>query len=205
MYVYLVPQPYFIRMFKNLLLNSVKMAYASKKNQVPTYTFMWQKFSRIIAFGFGSGLTAILPGTRGTLIACIAFNVLNLYHLDIRLFALLFISMLVLGAWACNQTQHSIQKIDSGYIVIDEWLGIWLCLWAISYIETVNLRNLSFSKQIAIFFVFRLFDMWKPYPIKNIESYFKQHVKSNSFLSGFGIMFDDILAAVYTILIFKLF
>ncbi len=189
---------------KKLMVDSLKIAYNNKKSQVPTYAFMWQKFSRIIAFGFGSGLTAILPGTRGTLVACILFNILNVNRLSPPLFALLFVMMIILGSWACNQTQDSIKKIDSGYIVFDEWLAIWLCLWSITYMDNTGL-SLGLGKQIIIFFVFRLFDMCKPYPIKSIETYFKENIKPNSWLSGFGVMLDDILAAAYTILIFKLF
>jgi len=184
---------------KNLILNSIKIKYNNKKQTVPSYSFMLQKFSRIIALGFGSGLFTLFPGTMGTLFGWTAFNLLNINKLSILNFSMLSIILLILGSWACNQTQQSLGKQDSGYIVFDEWLGIWLCFWVLSFYSL-----LSLSQQIGIFLVFRLFDMLKPFPIKHVESYFKNRIKSDSFLSGFGIMIDDILAAFYTILIFKL-
>lgn len=187
-------------LIKNIFLLSIKSQYQKRKQAVPAYSFMFAKFSRIIAFGFGSGLFSFIPGTIGTLFAWIIFNLLNLQNLSPISFSVGFILLLILGSWACNQTQNSIGKQDSGYIVFDEWLGIWLCLWVLSLDN-----NISISKQIIIFLVFRLCDMLKPFPIKQIETYFKQNIKNNSLASGFGIMIDDILAAVYTILIIKIF
>ncbi len=187
-------------LLKNVVINSIKARYYNKKQSVPSYSFMMQKFSRIIAFGFGSGLFTLIPGTMGTLFAWISFNLLHINKLSSLGFSVIFIVLVLLGSWACNQTQYSLGKQDSGYIVFDEWLGIWLCLWIFSLDG-----DLSVSKQIVIFLLFRLCDMLKPFPIKYIETYFKTKVKANSFASGFGIMADDILAAVYTILIIKLF
>jgi phosphatidylglycerophosphatase A len=187
-------------LIKNLFFNSVKSQYQIRKQTVPTYAFMLKKFSRIVAFGFGSGLSAIMPGTVGTFFALIAFNLLHLQSLSLVSFSLVFCLLLWLGSWACNQTQHSLGKQDSGYIVFDEWLSIWLCLWVLS-----NGLPLSLGQQLIIFFVFRCFDILKPFPIKYVESYFKQKVKPNSLTSGFGVMIDDVLAAIYTILIIKIF
>jgi phosphatidylglycerophosphatase A len=178
----------------------LKQKHQSQKAQKPSFKFMWSKISHIIAFGFGSGLASFLPGTVGTLGGWLAFHILNLSGLvkyNISLFWLLCICVLMLGSWASAQTQQRMLKLDSGHIVIDEWLGIWICL---AYLYAIDISP-SLWQQFIIFINFRIFDMLKPFPIRAIEQKFKQQ----GFVGGFGIMIDDVVAAIFAILLFNLF
>jgi len=182
--------------FKSLFLIYIISLYQTKKQFVPTINFMWKKISHIIAFGFGSGLTTFLPGTIGTIAGWAVFKFSNMYAMNPISFAIFFGLILIISSWACSQTQKSMNQLDSGHIVIDEWLGIWLCLWFLQ-----QGLDKGFLYQLGVFLVFRFFDMVKPFPIRKIEL----KMKTQGIYGGFGIMLDDILASVYTIFLISIF
>lgn len=93
----------------------------------------------------------------------------------------------LLGIYLCGKTAEDMQVHDHGSIVWDEIVAIWLVLSA--------LPDYSWAWYLAAFVLFRLFDILKPMPIR----YFDRKLKT-----GFGIMFDDLLAAVYAILVLLL-
>jgi phosphatidylglycerophosphatase A len=160
----------------------------------PNFQFMKPRASRWIAFGFGAGLTPIMPGTVGTLWAWIGFLFIDsgLRALFDTPFAFNFawgtilVTTFALGCWACGKTGKDLGISDHGGMVWDEFVAFWLVLWML------DAGQASFSTQLGAFFVFRFFDMVKPPPIRYFERRFK---------SGFGVMFDDILAAVFTLLV----
>lgn len=160
----------------------------------PTFSFMRVRFSRWVALGFGAGLAPVMPGTVGTLCAWILFLFLDhaAQVLATELIGknLIWISILCgglwLGSWACDRTGRDLGVADHGAMVWDEFIAFWLVLWVL------DAASLSFSAQLWAFVVFRFFDMVKPPPIR----YFDRHFKS-----GFGVMFDDLLAAFYTLLL----
>lgn len=147
--------------------------------------FMRQRLSRLIALGFGSGLSQYAPGTVGTLWAWLAFVVLDRW-LGPATWAVAIGVGVAAGAWACGKTARDLGVADHGSIVWDEIVAFWLVLLFVPA---------GFASQLAAFAVFRFFDIVKPPPIR----YFDAKLKS-----GFGVMFDDLLAALYTLLLFAL-
>ncbi|SMF23313.1 phosphatidylglycerophosphatase A [Alteromonadaceae bacterium Bs31] len=130
----------------------------------------------LLAFGFGSGLSPIVPGTLGTLIAVPFWFVLALLPLPWYLLALVVAGLL--GIHLCGYASNKLGVHDHKGIVWDEFVGFWLTMVAIPY---------SWQTLVAGFVLFRLFDMLKPWPISWVD----KHVHG-----GFGIMIDDILAGI---------
>jgi phosphatidylglycerophosphatase A len=89
--------------------------------------------------------------------------------------------LFILGVWACENVSRSLGIDDFGGIVWDEIVAFLAILYFTPY---------SVGWFVAAFFIFRIFDVWKPFPIR----YFDSHIKN-----GFGVMFDDALAAVYSV------
>ena len=152
---------------------------------IPTAAWVARSPARVVAFGFGSGLLKPAPGTWGTLAAWIGYSLL-LQPLSeparVAIVALAF----ALGVWACGKTGRDLGVADHGGMVWDEVAAFWLVL---------VLVPVTWAAQTAAFFLFRLFDIFKPPPIR----YFDRRLKN-----GFGVMFDDLLAAGYVLLVFAL-
>ena len=153
-----------------------------------------------ISFGFGSGLSKFAPGTVGTLWSWAIFLVLeNFFNLDYFLLLLPFIFFI--SIWACNITIKKLKKDDPSEIVIDEIVAFWLILSllpASSDPYAVDVLNglPEWVVQLSAFVIFRFLDIVKPNPIGFLEKKIK---------GGFGVMFDDIIAAVMTLLIISIF
>jgi len=138
--------------------------------------------ARILATWFGSGLIPKAPGTWGTAAAVpFAFVITTLFGP----FALLIASALafVIGVWAAGAYAKDIGKADPSEVVIDEVAAIWLVLTFVP---------VSFVGWLIAFVVFRFFDVVKPWPVSLADAKLK---------GGFGIMADDIIAALYTLLV----
>jgi phosphatidylglycerophosphatase A len=136
----------------------------------------------MLALGFGSGLSPVAPGTAGTLLGWALGAVLLAGVLPLALLAAVPI-LFAVGVWACGVTGRHLGVADHGGMVWDEIVAFLLVL-------AVLPRDLSW--QIAGFVVFRIFDILKPPPIRWLE---------RRYHGGFGVMADDILAAVYTLLV----
>jgi phosphatidylglycerophosphatase A len=153
----------------------------------PTWAWTRQKASRLIAFGFGSGLARPAPGTWGTLTAWVLWNLLMPDGLPAWTVFLALVVAFWLGVWACERAGADLGAPDHGGMVWDEMVAFWLVLWLIPT---------SLMAQAFGFLLFRLFDIMKPQPIR----YFDSHLKG-----GLGVMLDDILAAGYALLAFAIF
>jgi phosphatidylglycerophosphatase A len=129
-----------------------------------------------IAFGFGSGLMKIAPGTWGTLAALPLYLLLLNTHWAVYLF-FTFLAFL-LGVWVCDKVTQDLRVHDYKGIVWDEVVG---------YLLTMFMAPKGLLWMILGFILFRIFDIWKPQPIRYID----KHVKG-----GLGIMLDDVLAAI---------
>ncbi|MDX1302450.1 phosphatidylglycerophosphatase A [Photobacterium sp.] len=129
----------------------------------------------LLATGFGSGLSPIVPGTVGT-VASIPFYLL-MVQLPFAAYLLITIIAAIIGITICQKTSDDMGVHDHGSIVWDEFVGFWITM-AIAPV-------LSWQWVLAGFILFRFFDMVKPWPI----SWLDKHVHG-----GFGIMVDDILA-----------
>ena len=146
----------------------------------PTPAFAFSHPAHIIALGFGAGLARAAPGTCGTLVAWPLGWVLAAAHPGIvfPLIALLFL----LGVWACGVTARHLGVHDHGSMVWDE---------IVAFLLVTALLPRELAWQLGGFVVFRAFDIGKPPPIRWIERRYQ---------GGFGVMFDDLLAAGYTLL-----
>ena len=156
----------------------------STKAMTPNLKFLLSHPSHFFALGFGSGLSPKAPGTAGTLIAFPLFFLLNLApeNTKLMILALLF----VIGIPLCTQAGKALGVSDHGSIVWDEIVAMMLVL---------KFTPASPLWWIIAFVLFRLFDIWKPFPIRQCDAKLK---------GGFGVMFDDLLAAVYAIICLKL-
>lgn len=148
----------------------------------PTFSWVYQTPSRIFAFGFGSGLIRPAPGTWGTLAGWLIWAVL-LQHLPAAPMAVFLAVAFALGCWVCHRAGQDLGVADHGGMVWDEMVAIWLVLW---------LSPPSWTAQVWAFVLFRLFDISKPPPIRYFDR--RWH-------NGFGVMWDDLLAAAYSILV----
>ena len=157
----------------------------------PTARFMLAHPAHLIAFGFGSGLSPVAPGTIGTLWAWLAWLVLALWLSPVQQLVLV-IASLPLGWWACTVTSHHLKVADSGHIVWDEVTAFWLILLLI--------LPAGFWAQLTAFALFRLFDAVKRGPVGWADRTFHGFGARG----GFGIMFDDLVAAFCTLLVYAL-
>jgi phosphatidylglycerophosphatase A len=165
-------------------LESGKTAYVTK----PDARFMLSHPAHVLAQGFGSGLSPIVPGTTGTLFGWISFSALSTRWPELFTplnWAIIIAVGFVLGIWACHRTGRDMGVADHGSMVWDEIIAFWLVL--------LVLMPASFSTQFWAFLWFRFFDMVKPAPIAYFDRRFK---------GGFGVMWDDLVAAFYTLLLF---
>jgi phosphatidylglycerophosphatase A len=147
--------------------------------------------ARGVALGFGAGLSPVAPGTVGTLWAWASFVVLHLYLDAVQLAWLIGLS-LPLGWWASTVTARNLGVSDPGNIVWDEIVAFWLVLWL--------LLPAGFWAQFGAFVLFRYFDAAKPGPVGWADRLFKGF----GWRAGFGIMFDDLVAAFCTLLVIAL-
>ena len=147
----------------------------------PSKKFIFQHPAFFLAFGGGAGLSPAAPGTVGTLVAFPLFWLINQY-LDPIQFLLLIDMMFIVGIWACGLTGKVLGAHDHGGMVWDEIVAFLLVL----FFTPDNIVWQAFA-----FLLFRLFDIFKPQPIR----YYDKKLRG-----GFGVMFDDMLAAFYTLL-----
>lgn len=172
--------------------SGVDAASASTAAPVPApalnLRFMCAHPARLIALGFGSGLSPLAPGTVGTLWAWAVFVLLQQWLNEAQLGWLILVS-LPTGWLACTVTARHMRREDPGAIVWDEVVAFWLVLWLIS--------PAHWLAQLCAFALFRFFDAVKPQPVRWADQVFK----GRNARGGLGIMFDDLVAAFCTLLV----
>ena len=151
-----------------------------------TARFMLSHPLHILSLGFGSGLSPIAPGTVGTLFAWASFAAFSA-QLTVIEWGILIMVGFVAGISICGFTANRLGIDDPSPVVWDEIVAFWLVLLMVT--------PATFTGQLWAFIVFRFFDMVKPPPIR----YFDRRLKG-----GFGIMFDDLVAAFFTLLVIAL-
>lgn len=147
----------------------------------PDLELVYSHPAYIIAFSGGAGLAPVAPGTFGTLVAFPLFWLCNLY-LTPLVFLLVIDLMFIVGIWACGLSGKALGEPDHGGMVWDETVAFLLVLYFIPD---------HCTWQLAAFALFRFFDIAKPQPIRYCDNRFK---------GGFGVMFDDLIAAFFTLL-----
>lgn len=137
-----------------------------------------------LAFGFGSGLSPKAPGTVGTLAAVPLY--LLLVQLPVAYYVLAVVAATVFGVWVCGKSSQLLGVHDHGGIVWDEFVGFWI---------TMLFAPAGWLWIVPGFVLFRIFDIWKPWPIRVID---------HKVDGGLGIMLDDILAGFFALLVLQL-
>jgi phosphatidylglycerophosphatase A len=132
--------------------------------------------ARLIATWFGCGYWPWGPGTVGSLAA-----VLIASFFDVPPATWAFIACILLGPaiWAAGKEATESGREDPGHVVVDEVAGLWVTL--------AGAAVLNWKSLLAAFLLFRLFDIWKPPPVRQLED----------LPGGIGIMADDIMAGLY--------
>jgi phosphatidylglycerophosphatase A len=141
--------------------------------------------------GFGSGLSPKAPGTVGTLWAWASYELMTLFMTTSDIGLLIALSLPV-GWWACTVTAQHMQVQDPSAIVWDEIVAFWLILWL--------WMPVGLWGQFIAFVLFRFFDAVKPGPV----GWADRHFHGLGWRGGWGIMFDDLVAAFCTLLCISL-
>jgi phosphatidylglycerophosphatase A len=147
--------------------------------------------AHLVALGFGSGLSPLAPGTSGTLWAWASFWVLQSWFSTPQIGWIILVALL-LGWWACTVSADLLGMADPGMIVWDEVVAFWLILWL--------WMPATLWEQLAAFLLFRYFDMAKPGPVGWADQIFK----GRGWRGGWGILFDDLVAAFCTLMVLSL-
>ena len=161
-----------------------------------SWMLMWQSPLHLLSLGFGSGLSPVAPGTVGTLWAWLSFAVLSRWLGEAE-WALLIGASLPLGWCACTRTAQALGSGDPGAIVWDEIVAFWIMLWLVT--------PASLTTQCVAFVLFRFFDAVKPGPVAWADGLFKGRPgQPPGRAQGFGILFDDLVAALCALLVMAL-
>ncbi|MFT5176243.1 MAG: phosphatidylglycerophosphatase A [Gammaproteobacteria bacterium] len=138
----------------------------------------------LLAVGFGSGLSAKAPGTFGTVVGVLVY--LPLSALSPGAYVATCIVLFIAGVWICGQAAGALNSHDHPSIVYDEIVG---------YLVTMIAVPAQWPWVLAGFTLFRFFDIIKPWPISVLDRRIK---------GGFGIMIDDLAAAVLALCLLHL-
>ena len=138
----------------------------------------------LLSVGFGSGLATKAPGTFGTLAALPIWFLLQ--YLSPANYIIALLIAFAAGVYFCGETAKALGVHDHGGIVWDEFVGLWIAL----FLVPLNVFWVALG-----FALFRLFDIWKPWPISVLDA--KVH-------GGLGIMIDDVLAGVDAFVVLQL-
>ncbi|GAB1461381.1 phosphatidylglycerophosphatase A [Thauera sp.] len=148
----------------------------------PTARLLLSHPAHFISLGFGAGLSPWAPGTVGTLLGWALYPLIRT-PLSEFVFLALLASFFLAGVLAAERTGRALGVPDHGGIVWDEMVAIWLVLL---------FTPAGLLWQVVAVVLFRFFDIAKPPPVRWAD---------RSFKGGFGVMFDDIVAAGYTLLV----
>jgi phosphatidylglycerophosphatase A len=162
----------------------------------PDWRFLIAHPAHVVALGFGSGLAPVAPGTFGTLLAWLGWAVLA-PPLDESTRAIILAVATLLAWWAATVTARHLAQADPSAIVCDEIIAFWLVLWLIT--------PAGLWGQAIAFALFRFFDAVKPGPVAWADQRFKlRRGRSLGWAQGFGILFDDVVAALCTLFVIAL-
>ena len=143
-----------------------------------------KNFIILLATGFGVGYSPIAPGTLGTLVAIPIYYFLS--NISSPIYEITLIGFFFLSVWISENAEISFGKKDDPRIVIDEMMGFLITmLWVPKTVRFI----------VIGFFVFRFFDILKPFPIRRLEKKLK---------GGFGVVLDDVMAGIYANIILHL-
>ena len=161
---------------------------------------MMNKFGLSLLTMFGIGHIKYAPGTMASFITCLIYYFLFSIDVNFYYFFLIFLILLIYSIILINKLSHHFKEKDPKEIVIDEFFGQSIPFVIVMFIYTTPhtkswTSNLEFEAYyfFLFFILFRFFDIYKPFPINIIDKKMK---------NGFGVMLDDIMAGVYTFIVF---
>ncbi|MEP6504077.1 MAG: phosphatidylglycerophosphatase A [Betaproteobacteria bacterium] len=168
---------------------------AAPRPRRATWRFMGLHPLRLIALGFGSGLSPVAPGTAGTLAGWALFAAIErLAAPSPAAWGAILVAGFLVGWWACTHTARAMAVSDPGAIVWDEIIAFWIILWAAMPVGVVG--------QLILFGLFRLFDAVKRGPVGWADACFKPKPGAlPGRAQGFGIIFDDLVAAACVLVV----
>jgi len=147
-------------------------------------TTVTDKIAVLIATWFGCGYAPVAPGTAGSLAALgIAIGLVKAAGWKGWHFAVLAALILAPSIWAAGVTARVCGRKDPGMVVVDEVIGQWIAL--------AGAASLNWKTYLGAFTLFRLFDIWKPAPVRQLEA----------LPGGTGIIADDVMAGIYAALV----
>ena len=148
---------------------------------------------RLVALGFGSGLSPVAPGTAGTLAGWALYLLIARFAAPSQTaWVAILVAGFFVGWWACTHTARAMAVADPSPVVWDEIIAFWIILWAA--------MPVGFVGQLILFGLFRVFDAVKRGPVGWADSLFKpKRGQLPGWPQGFGIIFDDLVAAGCTL------
>lgn len=161
------------------------MTAQKKKNQAVAARTVLTDPVHFLAFGFGTGLAPVAPGTFGSLPGILLFWLTMDFGLYVQL--AVGLSATLVGCWICGESARRIGVHDHGGIVWDEIVGMYLTLLAAPF---------SVAGWVLAFVLFRVMDIVKPWPIRDLDHRLK---------GGVGIMLDDLVAALFAAILLALY
>ena len=145
-----------------------------------------KKWKKWVGSCFYLGFSRWAPGTLGSFFGLVIFGLISLLHLPVLIYLTMVAFLLWIGISCSNEfINHTGQK-DPQQVVFDEAVGILMTLAGVP----VHMKSIA-----AGFILFRIFDIWKPFPIRQIET----------LPGGLGVMLDDILAGIYANVFLRMF
>jgi len=133
----------------------------------------------VLASVAGAGYSPVASGTVGSLVTAVAIWLLPLTPFRI---AVTLVVVVLVGIWAGSRVERVLGRKDPGVIVIDEVAGMLLSMIVLPR---------SIPVLLTAFLLFRLFDVWKPFPAR----------ESQALTGGVGVMIDDLIAGLYTLIL----
>jgi phosphatidylglycerophosphatase A len=137
-----------------------------------------------IALGLGSGLSPVAPGTTGSLAALVPWLIVR--GLDPIIYAVFLVATFAVGIWACDWAVRKTKVEDPSFVVWDEFVGQWIALLPLVILDRSALWIISG------FILFRIFDIWKPWPVS---------LADRDVGGGLGVMLDDVVAGAYAAIV----
>jgi len=153
---------------------------------------MIKKINLLILTMFGIGNSKYAPGTAASFVSCLIYIWFYIFQIDIFLLILSVALIFVFSVYSIDGSKNLFSEVDAKEIVIDEFIGQSIPILTIYYfIDKNNLVHFILYTFVS-FILFRIFDIWKPYPISEIDKNMK---------NGFGVILDDLIAGIYSTVI----
>ncbi|OGT58525.1 MAG: hypothetical protein A3F43_05380 [Gammaproteobacteria bacterium RIFCSPHIGHO2_12_FULL_42_10] len=170
-------------MAPQLAINIFNKLKRASKPRAPIPKAVWYNPLYFLAFGLGSGAIPIAPGTFGTLVAIPCYLLLR--NLSLTYYILFVILFIAASSVLSDYISRKIHEHDHPGMCIDEFAGFFVTMINAPY---------GISWIILGFILFRLFDIWKPWPIRWID----QHINN-----GFGMILDDVVAGLFAMVMIQ--